>query len=221
MLRFYSKILKWFTLLLFDFYFFKASTTTNKKPDANGDKLENLDGNSTEKTHSSINLNQDIESSFTNINTIENEPSYSPKTSKNQQLAENEPGEIVISLSKTLGENCFNPTNEPSSETDKLCTIIDTCSLTNCVDKVERNGEKNTPQKISLSVINNIQDNIDSNISNEILVQMMEIDKQDENISSGIENSKYVQNLESNFSNENTESTVTENEDVRFLQFKF
>lgn len=120
-------------------------------------------------------------------------------------------------MSKTLGENSFNPTIEPSSETDKLCTIIDTCSLTNTVDKVERNEETNTPQKISLSVINNIQDNIDSNKSNEISVQMMEIDKQDEIICSGIEALKDVQNLESNFSNENTESTVIENEDVRFF----
>ena len=102
---------------------------------------------------------------------------------------------MVISLSKTLGENSFNPTIEPSSETDKLCTIIDTCSLTNTVDKVERNEETNTPQKISLSVINNIQDNIDSNKSNEISVQMMEIDKQDEIICSGIEALKDVQNL--------------------------
>jgi hypothetical protein len=152
------------------------------------------------------------------------------KSLNNSNNAEDETDskEVAISISKRLDDS-FNPNIEPISDTNKLCTIIDTCSLTSTINHVEPNDET---QKFSVSVINNIQETItDSHISNEISGQIMDTDTQNDNTDcsksliseiinnnlKSVENSNQFAITDSNKSNEISEQimdTDAQNENI-------
>jgi hypothetical protein len=99
----------------------------------------------------------------------------------NNAIDETDSNEVSIPINKGLDDS-FNPYIEPIPGTNKLCTIIDTCSLTSAINHVEQNDETQGLQKFSVSVINNIQDTItDSNISSDISGQIMDTDTQNDN----------------------------------------
>ena len=99
----------------------------------------------------------------------------------NNAIDETDSNELSIPINKRLDDS-FNPYIEPIPDTNKLCTIIDTCSLTSAINHVELNDETQGLQKFSVSVINNIQDTVtDSNISSEISGQIMDTDTQNDN----------------------------------------